>query len=74
MCCSKPTIVVTTIKECHNNDKIEPHNHEYVPVTIIKTSVKFGQILECQRCNILVITQKLHSPLGIMHIIKYGST
>ena len=32
MCCGKPTIAIIAMQERHNNDKIEPHNHNEYPV------------------------------------------
>ena len=32
MCCGKPTIDVIAMYECHDNDKIEPHNHNEYPL------------------------------------------
>ena len=68
MCCSKPTIAIIAMQECHDNDKIEPHNHNEYPLLYKEardTSIKFGQILECQKCYILVATQEL------MHCLIY---
>ena len=46
------------MQERHDNDKIEPHNHEY-PLLYkeaeLLTSI-LGKFLECRKWNILVIT------------------
>ena len=50
------------MKERHDNDKIEPHNHNEYPLLykeaeILKSTL--GRFLECQKWNILVITWAL---------------
>ena len=49
------------MKERHDNDKIEPHNHEYPllykEAKILKSSL--GRFLERQKWNILIITWAL---------------
>ena len=63
------------MQECHDNDKIEPHNHNEYPLlykeTELLTSV-LGRFLECRKWNILVITWALGifliympTPLGL---------
>ena len=56
--CGKPTIASTTMKERHDNDNIEPHNHNEYPLLykeaeILKSTL--GRFLECRKWNILVI-------------------
>ena len=50
------------MQEHHDNDKIEPHNHNEYPLLYkeaeLLTSV-LGRFLECRKCNILVITWAL---------------
>ena len=50
------------MQERHDNDKIEPHNHNEYPLLYKKaellTSV-LGKFLECRKWNILVITWAL---------------
>ena len=60
--CGKPTIASTTMKERHDNDEIDPHNHNEYPLLykeaeILKSSL--GRFLECRKWNILVITWAL---------------
>ena len=50
------------MKERHDNDEIEPHNHNEYPLLykeaeILKSSL--GRFLECRKWNILVITWAL---------------
>ena len=63
------------MKECHDNDKIEPHNHNeyrllYKEAEILRSTL--GRFLECRKWNILVITWALGifliympAPLGL---------
>ena len=47
---------------CYRNVKIDFHNHNRYPLLYKETEItatSFGQILECQKCNILVVTQAL---------------
>ena len=58
------------MKERHDNDEIEPHNHNEYPLLykeaeILKSSL--GRFLECRKWNILVITWAL----GIFLIYIY---
>ena len=50
------------MQERHDNDKIEPHNHNEYPLLYkevkLLTSV-LGRFLECRKWNILVITWAL---------------
>ena len=68
------------MQECHDNDKIEPHNHNEYPLLYkeaeLLTSV-LGRFLECQKWNILVITWALGifliympAALGFGHIYQ----
>ena len=50
------------MQERHDNDKIEPHNHNeylllYKEAEILKSTL--GRFLECRKWNILVITWAL---------------
>ena len=54
MCCGEPTIMAITMQELHNNDKIEPHNHNEYPSPYKEAEIptlSFGRFLECRRCN-----------------------
>ena len=60
--CGKPTITSTTMKECHDNDKIEPHNHNEHPLLYKEAELlrsTLGRFLECRKWNVLVITWAL---------------
>ena len=60
--CGKPTIASTTMKERHDNDKIEPHNHNEYPLLYKEAEIlrsTLGRFLECWKWNILVITWAL---------------
>ena len=61
------------MQERHDNDKIEPHNHNEYPLLYkeaeLLTSV-LGRFLECRKWNILVITWAL----GIFLIYMLGPT
>ena len=63
------------MQERHDNDKIEPHNHNEYPLLYkeaeLLTSI-LGRFLECRKWNILVITWALGifliympTPLGL---------
>ena len=57
--CDKPTIASTTMQERHDNDKIEPHNHNEYPLLYKEAKLLMsvlGRFLECRKWNILVIT------------------
>ena len=50
------------MQECHVNDKIEPHNHNEYPLLYKEVEIltsSLDRFLECQKCNILVITWAL---------------
>ena len=52
MCCGKPTIAVIAMQKCHDNDKIEPHNHNEYPLLYKEgeiLSLSLGRFLECQK-------------------------
>ena len=50
------------MKERHDNDKIEPHNHNEYPLLYKEAETlrsTLGRFLECRKWNILVITWAL---------------
>ena len=50
------------MQERHNNDKIEPHNHNEYPLLYKEaemSALSLGRFLECRKCYILVATQEL---------------
>ena len=63
------------MKERHDNDEIEPHNHNEYPLLYKEAEIlklTLGRFLECQKWNILVITWALGifliympTPLGL---------
>ena len=48
----------TTMQECHDNDEIEPHNHNKYSVLYKEAETLVSSLgsLMCWKCNILVIT------------------
>ena len=68
------------MQERHDNDKIEPHNHNEYPLLYKETELLIsvlGGFLECRKWNILVITWALGilliympAPLGLGHIYQ----
>ena len=74
MCCGKPTITITTIQECHDNDKIELHNHNEYPLLYKEAEIPAPSlvILECQKCSILVITQALRRSIVRIYQAKHS--
>ena len=57
--CGKPTVTSTTMQERHDNDEIEPHNHNeylllYKEAEILMSSL--DRFLECWKCYILLVT------------------
>ena len=57
--CGKPTITSTTMQERHDNNKIEPHNHNEYPLLYKEAEISMsslGKFLECRKCYILLVT------------------
>ena len=55
----KPTITSTTMQEHHDNDEIEPHNHNECPLLYKEEEIStsgLGKFLECRKCDILLVT------------------
>ena len=67
------------MKECHDNDKTEPHNHNEYPLLYKEAEIlrsTLGRFLEYRKWNILVITWAFRifliympAALGLGHII-----
>ena len=54
--CGKPS---TTMQERHDNDEIEPHNHNEYPLLYKEMKILtsgLGKFLECWKCYILLVT------------------
>ena len=57
--CGKPTITSTTMQERHDNNEIEPHNHNKYPLLYKEAEISMsslGKFLECRKCYILLVT------------------
>ena len=47
------------MQECHDNNEIEPHNHNEYPLLYKEVEIStlgLGKFLECRRCYILLVT------------------
>ena len=64
------------MQECHDNDEIEPHNHEY-PLLYKEAKIStssLGRFLECWKCYILLVTCALVIYLICLRAAALGHT